>query len=227
MKTKTMRKFINGFLIALTACLLLSCNSNDIDLFGSAKLKVVNAAPNSDSQRFAMANIPYISDLKFLDHSVSYLKVSSGNNLVAQFRDDNDNDKYAEAKLNLDNDRNYTVYLIGESRDEAAIKLYQDDLTAPNSGKAKVKFIHLSSGAPSALNFSDDKGTILTSNLERYNQSGYTEINAGAMTISVTAAGGTQSLTKLESEEFVSGKIYSVYLIGSSSNLSIHVTTHN
>lgn len=228
MKTKMMNKFINGFLIVTLALLLLSCDNNDIDPFGSAKLKVVNAAPNSGSQRFSLANIPYISDLDFLDSSVSYLTVSSGNNLIAQYRDDNDNDKYAEAKFNLDDDQNYTVYLTGESRDEAAVRLYQDNLSAPSSGKAKIKFIHLSGGAPSALNFSDDKGTVLTSNLERYNQSGYTEINAGSLTIQVNGAGQSQILATLESEKFTAGKIYTVYLIGStSSTLSIHTITHN
>lgn len=228
MKTKMMNKFINGFLIATSALVLLSCDNNNIDPFGSAKLKVVNAAPNSGSQRFALANIPYISDLDFLDSSVSYLTVSSGNDLIAQYRDDNDNDKYAEAKFNLDDDQNYTVYLTGESRDEAAVRLYQDNLSAPTNGKAKVKFIHLSGGAPSSLNFSDDKGTVLTSNLERYSQSGYTEINAGSLTIQVNGAGQSQILTTLESEEFAAGKIYTVYLIGSTaSTLSIHTVTHN
>jgi hypothetical protein len=228
MKTKMMNNFINGFLIAVSAFTLLSCDNNNVDPFGSAKLKVVNAAPNSGSQKFVLANIPYINDLDFLDHSVSYLTVSSGKNLIAQYVDESDYDKYAEAKFNIDDDQDYTVYLIGESRDEATVRLYQDNLSAPSSGKAKIKFINLSGGAPSTLIFSDDKGTILSSNLERYNQSGYSEINAGSMTIQVKGAAQSQILATLESEEFIAGKIYTVYLIGSTtSTLSIHTITHN
>ncbi|MEO8532922.1 MAG: DUF4397 domain-containing protein [Flavobacterium sp.] len=223
-----MNKFINGFLIAVLGIVVLSCDSNNVDPFGSAKLKVVNAAPNSGSQKFVLANIPYISDLDFLDRSVSYLNVSSGKDLIAQYRDENDNDKYAEGKFNLDDDQHYTVYLIGESREEASVRLFQDNLTAPASGKAKVKFIHLSNGAPSVLNFSDDKGTVLTSSLGRYNQSGYTEITAGSIAIQVSEAGQSEILATLAAEEFAAGKIYTVYLIGSSaSTLSIHTTIHN
>lgn len=228
MKTKAISKFVNAILLsAATIIIFSSCENNDVDLFGSANLKVINAAPNSGEQKFIMANIPYISDLDYLDHSVSYLKVASGNNLIAEYRDNGDYDIYATEKLNLDDDKKYTVYLTGETRDDAKVRMYEDDLSEPASGKAKVKFIHLSGGAPSIIDLSDANGNLTTS-LGQYNQSSYVEINAGLHLIKAHATGQSATIATLESTDFLAGKIYSVYLLGSTtSNLSVHTLIHN
>jgi hypothetical protein len=225
---KVISKFVNAILLsAATIMIFSSCDDNKVDPFGSANLKVVNAAPNSGSQKFIMANIPFISNLGYLDHSVSYLKVTSGNNLITEYRDNSNYDLYASEKLNLDDEKTYTVYLTGESQNEAKIRMYQDDLSEPASGKAKVKFIHLSGGAPSMIDLSDVNGNLTTS-LGQYNQSSYVEINAGSHLIKAHAAGQSETVATLESTEFLAGKIYTVYLLGSTtSNLSIHTLIHN
>jgi hypothetical protein len=154
------RIFIQLMAVA-TLIFLSSCDNNEVDPFGSALLKVVNAAPSSGSQKFVMANIPYIGNLDYLEHSVSYHDVAVGKNLVSQFRDENDNDLYASEELDLSDDRRYTVYLTRESREDAQVRLYEDNITVPASGKAKVKFIHLSGGAPVNLDFLDAQGNNL------------------------------------------------------------------
>lgn len=215
--------------MAILALLFLSsCDNNEVDPFGSARLKVVNAAPNSGSQKFVMANIPYIGDLDYLEHSVSYHDVAVGNNLVSQFRDENDNDLYATEELDLDDDRRYTVYLTGESRDDAEVRLYEDNITAPASGKAKVKFIHLSGGAPANIDFLDAQGNNLASNVSRYSQSNYTEINAGSLGIQVRGTGTTDNLATLPATDFAAGKVYTVFISGSSgSGYRIEQISHN
>jgi hypothetical protein len=229
MKTKTTSKFVKVNLMAIAALVFLSsCDSNEIDLFGSAELKVVNAAPNSGSQKFVMANIPYIGNLGYLEHSVSYHKVAVGNNLVTQFRDQNDIDLYATKQLDLDDNKTYTVYLTGESRDDAEVRLYEDNLSSPVSGKAKVKFIHLSGGAPTTIDFTDSQGNNLAVNLARYSQSNYTEINAGSLAIQVHGTGQTETLATLGATDFAAGKIYSVFIAGSSaSGYTIEKIAHN
>ncbi|MCV9927899.1 DUF4397 domain-containing protein [Flavobacterium sp. LS1R49] len=229
MKTIKVNKFIHATIMVIAAVVLLSsCDSNNVDLFNTSKLKVVNAAPNSGSQRFIMANIPYISKLSYLDNSVSYHDVSSGSNLVTQYRDQDDNDLYASEKLNLSDNRNYTVYLTGESRDDAKVRLFQDDLSVPASGKAKVKFLHLSAGAPASIDFTDSDGNNITTNLNRFNESGYIEINAGSLSLKAHGTGLTENLATLASSTFDSGKIYSVYIAGSSaSGYTIKQISHN
>ena len=203
-------------MLLLTAFgLAVSCENNDVDVFGSADLKVVNAAPNSGSQRFILANIPEISNLSYLEHSVGYLKVASGNKLVAEFRDQNDNDLYAKKEYDLNDKGNYTIFLTGSSTTDADIKLFQDDLSSPSSGKARVKFIHLSTGAPSSIDFRNAEGIILTSNLGRYAQSSYIEITAGSFAIGASASGETSALTTLPASDFSAGKIYTVFISGS------------
>lgn len=226
---KTIFKMISVKALVITALLSLSsCDNNDVDPFGSARLKVVNAAPNSGSQRFVMANIPYISDLDYLDHSVSYHDVASGNNLVSQFRDEDDNNLYATEELDLDDDKRYTVYLTGESRSDSEVRLYEDNISAPSSGKAKVKFIHLSSGAPSNIDFIDGQGNNLALNITRYSQSNYSEINAGSLSIQVRGNGGTENLATLQPTNFASGKVYTVFIAGSSaSGYTIEQILHN
>ncbi|KUJ62742.1 hypothetical protein AR687_04915 [Flavobacteriaceae bacterium CRH] len=229
MKTKIFIQLMPVKAMAILALLFLSsCDNNEVDPFGSARLKVVNAAPNSGSQKFVMANIPYIGDLDYLEHSVSYHDVAVGNNLVSQFRDENDNDLYATEELDLDDDRRYTVYLTGESRSDAEVRLYEDNITAPASGKAKVKFIHLSSGAPTNIDFLDAQGNSLALNVARYNQSNYSEINAGSLGIQVRGNGGSDNLATLPATDFASGKVYTVFIAGSSaSGYRIEQISHN
>lgn len=211
--------FLKSFAIVFVLGLALSsCDDNDVDVFGSADLKVVNAAPNSESQRFVLANIPEISDLDYLDNSVGYLNVASGNDLVAQFRDQDDNDLYATEKFDIQDNRDYTIYLTGESASDAEVRLFQDDLTAPASGKAKVKFIHLSTGAPASLDITDADGNTFAANVARYSQSSYFEVNAGAIALQVNTAGSAEATATLESTDFASGKIYTVYIAGSSAS---------
>ncbi|WP_406843316.1 DUF4397 domain-containing protein [Flavobacterium soyae] len=230
MKIKTIFiKLIPVKVMAAAALIFLSsCDSNEVDPFGSAHLKVVNAAPNSGSQKFVMANIPYIGNLDYLEHSVSYHDVAVGNNLVSQFRDENDNDLYASEELDLDDDKRYTVYLTGESRNDAEVRLYEDNITAPASGKAKVKFIHLSAGAPANIDFIDAQGNNLALNVARYNQSDYSEINAGSLGIQVRGSGESENLAALAATDFAAGKVYTVFIAGSSaSGYTISQISHN
>lgn len=229
MKIKTIRKAIVVNIMAAAALVFLSsCDNNQIDPFGSARLKVVNAAPNSGSQRFVMASIPYISDLEYLEHSVSYHDVSSGNKLVSQFRDQSDNELYGTEELNLSDDKRYTVYLTGESRDDAEVRLYEDNMTAPASGKAKVKFIHLSAGAPASIDFVDAQGNSLSTNLGRYSQSSYIEVNAGSLAVQVHGTGAAETLAALGETDFSAGKIYTVFIAGSpASGYRIEQLSHN
>jgi hypothetical protein len=224
-KTNFLKSLAIVFVLGVS---LSSCDDNDVDIFGSADLKVVNAAPNSGSQRFLLANIPEISDLDYLDNSVGYLNVASGNDLVAQFRDQGDNDLYATEKFDIQDNRDYTVYLTGESGDDAEVRLFQDDFTAPANGKAKVKFIHLSTGAPAILNISDAAGTMLATNLARYSQSSYTEIEAGTLAIQAHGAGADENIATLDATEFANGKIYTIYIAGSAtSGYTLKKLLHN
>ncbi|WP_281233770.1 DUF4397 domain-containing protein [Flavobacterium gelatinilyticum] len=226
MRTKTTAVIKAAFVLA-AMIVLSSCDSNEVDPFGSGRLKVVNAAPDSGSQKFILANIPYIGNLSYKEHSVSYHKVAVGNNLVAQYRDEGDNDLYASQELDLDDDKTYTVYLTGGSRSDAGVRLFEDNLSAPSSGKAKVKFLHLSDAGPSSINFTDAAGISLSGTLARYTQSSYAEVNAGVLAIHAHSSGATADLALLESN-FQDGKIYTVYISGNaSSGYSIEQILHN
>lgn len=228
MKAKSI-SIIKGSLIAIAAVLFLSaCENNEVDPFGSAQLKVVNAAPGSGSQKFILANIPYIGNLNYLEHSVSYHKVAVGNNLVTQYRDENDNDLYASEELDLDDNKTYTVYLTGESRSDAEVRLFEDNLSLPASGMAKVKFLHLSSGAPAALDFTDSEGNSISTNVARYSQSSYTQIKAGSLSIAVHGSGTADNLATLATTDFADGKIYTVFISGSApGGYTISKISHN
>ncbi|WP_185965479.1 DUF4397 domain-containing protein [Flavobacterium zepuense] len=215
-------------MVTLLGIVLSSCDDNDVDVFGSADLKVVNAAPNSGSQRFVLANIPEISDLDYLDNSVGYLNVASGNDLVAQFRDQDDNDLYATEKFDIQDNRDYTIYLTGESGSDAEVRLFQDDFAAPASGKAKVKFIHLSTGAPASLDINNAEGNALATNVARYSQSNYFEVDAGTIALQAHSAGSGEAIATLGATDFAAGKIYTVYIAGSAtSGYTLKTLQHN
>lgn len=64
---------------------------------------------------------------------------------------------YASGEIWTANNIDQTVYLAGKGSN-ARVKVYTDDLGAPNNGKVKIKFIHLSDDAPSVITIKNSSG---------------------------------------------------------------------
>lgn len=229
MKKKSLfRSLFAGAVIIVLATTVTSCKKDDIDEKGSANLKVVNASSTSSAQGFYLASQTIIEGgLSFGDASNNYIVTNSGNNLELQFRNDGSSSAYASTRADLDNGGYYTVFLAGDGQ-SARVKVFQDDLTPPANGKAKVRFVHLSNAAPDNVDIRSGATANLAANLSRDNASNYVEVDPGVLSLQVFAAGQSESLGNFDLSAFASGKIYTVYVTGSTeSTISVRQVTHN
>ncbi len=228
MKNKTVFKSLfTGIAILTLTTGLISCKKNDVDESGSANLKVVNASPSSTPQGFYLANSTVVQGGLVYGNNRDYIATNSGSNLEAQFRNEGSTAPYGVGKFSLDQGNYYTVFLAGDGQ-AARVKLFKDDMAAPAAGKAKVRFIHLSDAAPENIDIKRLAGDNLVVNLKRDASSNYIAIDPGLLSLQVFATGQSSGLAQFDVSSFVDGKIYTVYITGSTAaDIEVQKLTHN
>ncbi|WP_343667621.1 DUF4397 domain-containing protein [Chitinophaga sp.] len=213
-------------LLALTV-LFTSCEKNNIDATGAIDLKVVNAGPVSTPQSFYLAGTALVNGGLAFTNASGYIKTVSGTRLVAEYRNDSTGSTYAEGELWVGDGKSYTVFLAGGNGSER-VKVFEDDLSAPASGKVRVRFIHLSDDAPSDIKIEDSAGNDLVTNVSRNIASGYKTVNPGTLSIRVYGTALNGNVGNYEFSDLLAGKVYTVYLAGvSSTGTTAHLIVHN
>ncbi len=218
MKTKNTRLIkasLFAAVIGFTA-MFSSCSDDDnIDDGNSLNVKIVNSAEASGSQDF------YIEGTKLSTvaegSATNYIATaSSGNNRKVEFRTSGSADVYASESVDLKDNKNYSFILSGTGN-SATITATEDDLSAPSSGKAKVRFVHLSTAANVSSNVDLAVGTAdkLASNVAYGAVTNFFEVDAGVKILHVYAAGSTSNSVDLAFSDLQAGKIYTIILRGS------------
>lgn len=203
-----------------------SCEENNIDESGSANLKVVNAAPDATAQSFYLVDNAIVSGgLDFTDAS-DFISTVSGMRLSARFRNEGSSAHTAEGELYMVRGRHYTVFLRGDGND-VRIKQYEDELSYPPAGVARVKFLHFASGAPGDLIIKDAAGNKLVNTLTRDVESKYINVTAGTLSLELEGLALKKTVTNVTVPALKGGKIYTIYLTGTSaSNIAAHIVEY-
>ena len=143
----------------------------------------------------------------------------------------------------------HTVFAIKNKAATAdSLILFYDDLAAPASGKAKVRFVNLAPGAPNvdfaiagqpAALFTNTAygragGSILSGDgLNAYSIGPFTTVDAGTVTFNVAKTSDASAIAitnnSLTNVALVAGKIYTIYINGTPGSAAIGATiiTHN
>lgn len=187
------------FTFAFTSC--TKDKSNDSL---SVSLMVVNAAQGSAPQDFYVDNSKAdISAVAYGSNSTTFAGKSGSHQ--AEFKNTGTSTVTATANLSLTANQFYTVFYTGGSSSST----YQNDRTQPQTGKARVRFIHLSSATSGNVDFSWG-GTKIASNVGYKIATSYYDVSpTGAL--DVFAAGTTTSKLSL-TETLEAGHIYTIYL---------------
>lgn len=221
-------------LAALPAALLTSCgNDDDSDpvtpVPDQGKVMLVHAAPSSNVQITAFVNDAQVGQLNYGQGS-AYLNVNTG---TPTLRVNSGSTELTRQGLNIAKDQSYTSFVYSPSANIGATPIIYtttDDLTAPTSGQAKVRIIHLGVNAltpvrltvPSAV--PGAPGTDITGDIAFGAASNFFPINAGSLNLDITAA-GTVGRTKVLSvgdgsgagtgvKNYEAGKIYTIVVRG-------------
>jgi uncharacterized surface protein with fasciclin (FAS1) repeats len=202
--------------VTLLALALVGCSDDDDNPISSnimnASLRVAHLSPDApavdiwvDGTR-VLQNFPYKA---FSD----YLEVPAGAHNVQVTPAGATTPVVIDANVTLTEDVAYTVAATGllNSGDLSPIVLVDD--RTPQSGSARVRFVHSSADAP-AVNVGVASGPTLFSDVEFREASTYLSVDAGTYDLSVQVAANGTEVLQVNGQSLTAGVNYTVFAIG-------------
>ena len=205
---------VNIFSLIAVSSLLIACDKDD-DV-AKAKLMVVHASPNAPNVDVRVNNGLVLTNVAYPTNS-AYLEVNSGSTNI-KLSPTGTTTYVIDATTTLDANKNYSIFAIDSVSKIKAVGV-GDDLTAPASGKAHVRFFHFSPNAP-AVDIAVASGAVLFSNRTFNDQAtngsltSFTPLDAGTYNLEVRAAGTNTVVLPLPNIVLTAGKIYTVFAKG-------------
>jgi hypothetical protein len=204
----------------------------------TAKVNVIHASPDAPGVDLLVDNAKVNATALTFPNATGYLSVNAGTRNI-KVNAAGTTTTVINADIPFTKDKNYSVYAINKLASIGAI-LVEDDLTAPATGKAHVRFFHLSPDAPAVtvgvLNGGTFTGVFSNRSFETQttataNQA-FAPVDAGTYNFDVRLAGTTTSVLTLTGITLQAGKIYTVFAKGLVSGsgaqaLGAQLITHN
>ena len=176
----------------------------------TAKVLVTHASPDAPGVDLLVDNVIAATNLTF-PNSTTYSTLSSGTRNV-KVNVTGTSTTALQANLNLAADKNYSVFAVNNVSMIEAVVL-EDNLTSPASGKAHVRFIHLSPNAP-AVDITLTNGTVVFGDYIFKEASAFTPLDAGTYNLQVRLQGTSTVVLDLPGIVLTNGKIYTVFAKG-------------
>lgn len=194
--------------VALSAC--SKDNNSPQQVTG---LAIIHTSPGTQPLDFIVDNTKANSKLFSYNTKIDYLDLVPGNRLLSIVKKDSTEFLVSE-RFDLSPGKAYSIFVV-DTLSKKKLLLIEDDLTTPDAGKAKVRFIHLSPDAL-ALDLSiNGKETDLFTNKLFKEYTTFAMIDPGAsVTFNIKdnitkAVAATVPNVKIEQ-----GKIYTIWAKG-------------
>ncbi len=194
-------------LFALAGC---SDDSNPTAPTPQASVMTVHASPDAPAVDLLVDNAVQGTGLAF-PANTAYLGVNAGNRNV-KVNVTGTTTTVINADLTLTGGAHYTVFAC-DSVSKIGPVVLTDDLTAPASGKAHVRFVHLSPNAP-AVDVGVTGGGVVFANKSFKGFTAFTPLDAGTYDLEVRLAGTSTVVLPLPGIALQAGKIYTVFAKG-------------
>ncbi len=195
----------------------IGCDDDDDEnpVAGSpeARVLVIHASPNAPAVDVLVDNAVALDSVVFPQNS-TYLTVPAGSRNIKVNVDAN-NATVIDSNLTVTDGGNFSVFAV-DSVSKVRLAVFADDLTAPASGNAHLRFIHLSPNAP-AVNITDNNGNIVSGfgNVAFTQNTGFQPLPAGTYNLQVRdAATNSATVLTLNNVQLQNGKIYTVWASG-------------
>jgi len=201
--------------LMIGASLFTSCKDDDEDETtpapGSGKVLITHASPDAPAVDLLLDNVKLnTAPVAFLDNT-GYLTATAGTRNI-KINVAGTSTTALSANLPVVNGKNYSVFAV-DSVSKLSAVVFEDNLAAPASGKAHVRFIHLSPNAP-AVDIALDGGAVVFENYEFKEASDFTPLDANTYDLEVRVAGTSTVALDLDPITLTAGKIYTVYAKG-------------
>lgn len=210
------------FLAMAISGTLASCNKDDdpAPTPDQGKVLVTHASPDAPSVDLLVDNTKVNASALAYPNNTGYLNVNVGTRNV-KVNAAGTSTTVINADLPIAKDKNYSVFATNNVASLGAI-VVEDNLVTPATGKAHIRFFHLSPGAPavtvgvlSGATFTPvfSNRTFETQSTATAN-SAFNPVDAGTYTFDVRVAGTATSVLNLPGIVLQSGKIYTVFARG-------------
>lgn len=205
---KTFLAFVPALLLGAVMT-ISSCSKEETK--SEANVLVTHASPNAPGVDLLVDGAKQNSSALTFPSNTGYLKVESGTRNI-KVNVTGTATTVIEADLALEKDKSYSVFAV-DSVSKISAVVVTDDLTSPASGKAHVRFIHLSPNAP-AVDVAVDGGAVVFGNKAFKEYTAFTPLDAGTYDLEVRVAGTAAVALDLDPITLQAGKIYTVFAKG-------------
>lgn len=210
-----MKRWMKIMLLAvLPTMVLTSCDNDDDDdmpVIETANVMVVHASPDAPGVDLLVDNTKVNDAALTFPDNTEYLDVAAGRRNI-KVNAAGTTTSVIDANLDLERDENYSVFAIDRLANIEPLVLV-DDLTAPASGRAHIRFVHLSPDAP-AVDIAITGGDVLISNRSFKSATDFIPVDAGSYNLEVRVAGTDQVALPLPNIQLASGRIYTIFASG-------------
>jgi hypothetical protein len=188
---------------------------------GDVKVQFVNAFSGSAAQEFYIGGTRFGTQVATYGQASGYATTNTSNSMFA-FKDAGSTSATAaNASVSLQSPLaiggSYTFYYFKSSSNVKAVGYLSDDVSAPASGKAKVRFVHLNSFIAQTIPLTislQGSATPLVKDVIADSSTDYYEVDPTSK-FTVTGLSSPITFTNIT---LAAGKIYTIWLGGNSSN---------
>jgi hypothetical protein len=207
-----------NFIYVLSAVAVLgfglsSCEKEEVKEY--AKIMVTHASPDAPGVDLLVDGAKQNTAALTFPSSTAYIQVEAGSRNI-KVNASGTSTSVIDANVTFEKDKNYSIFAI-DTLSSIEPLVIVDDLTAPASGKAHVRFVHLSPNAPAVDVTVANTSTIVFGNKAFKEYSAFTVLDAGTYDLEVKLVDGSGTGTvvlPLPGIALTAGKIYTVFAKG-------------
>lgn len=202
-------------IFALTGLVTFSSCSKDDDentaVNPDASVKIVNTLPDAGSVDVYNGDSKINSSAIAYGEATGYLNVAKGKPTL-NFKATVNGNTVLSAPVEFKNG-NYSLFAAGVTGNNTTVGiLVEDNLDAPASGKAKIRFVHASTDAPTVNFLVGD--SLLNSGVGYKAASAFKEMPAGTYTVKLNNSNSGETAIDKDGVVLQAGKIYTVVAQG-------------
>jgi hypothetical protein len=207
---KNSSSFLTFMLLVSALFVFSSCDKDDDTTYGN--VLVTHASPDAPGVDLLIDNAKVNSSALTYPNNTGYLEVETGTRNV-KVNVAGTSTSVINADIMVDENAYYSIFAVDAVANISAVA-FEDDLTAPASGKAHVRFIHLSPDAPAVDVAVASSGAVVFGDVSFKEGTAFTPLDAGTYNLDVRVAGTSTVALVLPPITLSAGKIYTVFAKG-------------
>lgn len=204
-------------LAVMPAVMLVSCDEDDDDVImqkDEARVMVVHASPDAPGVDLLVDDAKVNTSALVYPNNTGYLTVEAGDRDIT-VNAAGTTTSVIDGTLTFAKDQNYTIFATGSlAANDIEPLVLTDNLTAPASGNAKVRFVHLSPDAPTVDVAVAGQASPLFDAQDFRDATAFTEVPAGTYDLEVRLDADNSVVLPVAGVQLQAGKIYTIFAKG-------------